>query len=85
MNGLAALVDDGRVIDLLLLVIGIEVAALAIWRRDRFATVLLGLLPGVCLMLALREALGGQDWRIIMLWISASLPFHLADLRTRLK
>jgi hypothetical protein len=85
MNGLATWVDSGRVIDLLLLVIGIEIAALALWKRARFAVVLLGLLPGLCLMLALREALGDQDWRMIVFWITASLPFHLADVRQRLK
>lgn len=78
-------VDSGRIVDLLLLVIAIEIAGLAIWKRVRFAAVLLGLLPGLCLMLALREALGDQDWRVIVFWITASLPFHLADLRIRLK
>lgn len=85
MSWLVAWVDSGRVIDLLLLVIGIEIAALALWKRARFAVVLLGLLPGLCLMLALREALGDQDWRVILFWITVSLPFHLADLRLRLK
>jgi hypothetical protein len=85
MNWFADWVDSGRVIDLLLLVIGVEIAALALWKRPRFAVVLLGLLPGLCLMLALREALGNQDWRAILFWITASLPFHLADLRLRLK
>jgi hypothetical protein len=85
MNWLEAWIESGRVIDLLLLVIAIEIAALAVWKRARFTVVLLGLLPGLCLMLALREALGDQDWRVILFWITASLPFHLADLRLRLK
>jgi hypothetical protein len=85
MSWIAGWVESGRIVDLLLLVIAIEIAALALWKRARFSVVLLGLLPGLCLMLALREALGDQDWRMTLFWITASLPFHLADLRMRLK
>jgi hypothetical protein len=85
MNWLPALIESGRIVDLLVAVLAMEGAVLAVFKRQRLAIIFLGMLPGLCLMLALREALGGQDWRIILLWITASLPFHLADLRMRLK
>ncbi len=44
---------------------------------------LFALAPGVCLMLALRIALGGYDAAWIIAFLSASLPLHLADLARR--
>jgi hypothetical protein len=41
------------------------------------------LLPGVCLMLALRAALAGSAWPWVPLALAAALLAHLADLRAR--
>jgi hypothetical protein len=37
------------------------------------------LLPGILLLLALREALTGANWVWVALWLTVSLPAHLAD------
>lgn len=42
--------------------------------------VALRLLPGALLLLALRSALTGADWRWTALLLALSLPVHLADL-----
>ncbi|MDO6416238.1 hypothetical protein Q4F19_17765 [Sphingomonas sp. BIUV-7] len=41
---------------------------------------LLRLVPGALMLLALRAALTGLDWRWIALSLVASFPVHLADL-----
>ena len=85
MNWLEGFIASGHVIDLVIIVIAIEAVLLLAFRRKGVFPILLGLLPGLCLMLALRAALMGGGWQMIALWISASLPFHLADIRNRLR
>jgi hypothetical protein len=46
-------------------------------------TILTGLVPGACLVLALRGALVGAWWGWIALALSVSLLAHLVDLRQR--
>ncbi len=80
--------SSGRAADLVLAVMLIEGIALC-WLRQRSAkgptpaTIIIGLLPGACLVLALRGALVGAWWGWIALALSASLFAHLADLRRR--
>jgi hypothetical protein len=66
-------------VDIVLLVIGVELIVLvgAGWRVGE---ALLRLGPGVMLLLAVRGALIGLDWRWIALPLLLSLPIHLADL-----
>lgn len=84
-----ALFETGRVIDLVLLVVVIEVAVLAAWPRLRGAMRLIDVLsltaPGVMLMLALRvEMTGGAHMKTAAL-LAAAFVFHLLDLVRRRK
>lgn len=72
---------SGRAIDVVLAVIAAEALFLIAKRR---ADVLPALLPGVLILLAVRAALTGAGWQWIALWLTASLPAHLWDLRRRL-
>lgn len=85
MNALQQLIESGLVIEIAIGLIALEMIAVLWLRRKAGVVVLLGLIPGLCLMLALLTALKGGDWRVIALWVTASLPFHLLDLRLRLR
>ena len=85
MSVLQQIVESGLAIEIAIGLILIEMAAVLWLRRKAGIAVLLGLIPGLCLMLALLTALKGGDWRMIALWVTASLPFHLIDLRSRLR
>ena len=79
MNRLFA---SGHAVDIVLLVIALELAWLL---RSGWGVgdALLRLGPGVLLLLALRAALTGLDWRWIALPLLLSFPVHLADLWRR--
>jgi hypothetical protein len=47
------------------------------------AAALAMLLPGACLLLALRAALTGAASTVILAWLAAALVTHLADLWVR--
>lgn len=85
MKALQQLVETGLVIQIAIGLIILEMIAVLWLRRKTGAAVLLGLIPGLCLMFALLTALKGGDWRMIAFWLTASLPFHLIDLRLRLR
>ncbi len=53
------------------------------WRPKVMIDLLFALAPGVCLMLALRIALGGHGGLWVVALLSASLPLHIADLARR--
>jgi hypothetical protein len=79
---------DGRIVDLVLAVTLVEALVLGSYhhRTGRGlapAVVLALLLPGVCLMLALRAALidAWPGW--IAFWLAAAFAAHLLDLRQR--
>ncbi len=75
---------SGHVADLIIGVMLVELGWIAVRRREKLAVAAMGLLPGICLALALRAALTGADWRWIALFITASLPAHVIDMRRRL-
>ena len=82
------LVAGGRIVHLMLAFMLIEALAHLAYRRWSkrglgAIDVLLALLPGLCLLLALRDALTGQHWTSIALWLAALLLAHLADLWRR--
>jgi hypothetical protein len=80
----AAFVLSGRAIDLVLAVILLEAVALIAWRgRAKALGVVVALLPGVFLLLALREALGERNPWLVALWLALSFPPHLLDLWRR--
>jgi hypothetical protein len=84
------LVTSGRAIDVILAVVALEAALLLanryrVGRRTRLAPldVLGQLLAGVLLLLAVRSALTGADYRLTAVLLLASLPAHLFDLLRR--
>jgi len=79
---------SGRAIDLILAVVGIEAAFLVALHRKAGHGLppvdLLGqLLAGAMLLLALRCALTGADYRWTALFLAASFPAHVFDLVRR--
>jgi hypothetical protein len=83
-----ALFASGLAVNIALAVIGLEFFVLlfrrpAGTRRGGVLELILALGPGVCLMLALRAALTGGGALLVALWLTASLPLHLADIARR--
>ena len=74
--------NNGQAVDAVLAVMLVEAVAL-IARKRSVRTVLLTITPGAAMMLALRAALIGAGWEWVALWLTVSLPLHLADLRHR--
>ena len=75
--------SSGAVVILILLVMAGEFAALVTLGKKPVLSVVLTLGPGVAFMLALLAALTGASWHWIAIWLTVSLPLHLADLRHR--
>ncbi len=75
---------SGHAVDLVLVFLVLEIVALTLWSRLWAVGALMAALPGALLLLALRAALTGASWPWVLLWVSLSLPAHLADLRRRL-
>jgi hypothetical protein len=83
-----SLVASGRIVDLILVFVVVEAIGLLVYRRTtgrglRPVGILLMLLPGVCLLFALRAALVAAGPIPIAAWLAASLAAHLADLWQR--
>ncbi|HEU4408967.1 MAG TPA: hypothetical protein VFS43_27150 [Polyangiaceae bacterium] len=79
---------SGAPVDLALAVVGVEIVVLLAWRRRggpglRPLDLLGQLLAGAMLMLALRCALTGADYRWTATFFGASFPAHLFDLARR--
>jgi hypothetical protein len=85
---MATLFANGRIVDVILMVVTVEAACALIWHRRTGRglaprdTVLL-LLPGVCLLAALRGALVGAWFGWIAAWLLAAFAAHLCDLTRR--
>ncbi len=74
---------SGHAVDIVLAVIAVELVWLMA-RGKGGVDVLVRLGPGVLMLVALRAALVGLDWRWVALPLLLSFPVHLADLaRTR--
>jgi hypothetical protein len=78
-------ISSGNAIALVITIILLEAVILGGWLRGRSYLVIMGLIPGLCLMLALRAAIFGHGVLWIGIWITASLPFHIIDLVGRIK
>lgn len=83
-----AFFSSGRVVDLVLGVIALEIVVLWAWQRRggrgiALAELLPSLAAGACLLLALRAALAGQSWVWVALALSASGLAHGIDLARR--
>jgi hypothetical protein len=85
MTALQQFIESGLAVQIAIGLILIEMSMVIWFRRKASRAVLLGLVPGLCLMFALLIALKGGDWRMVAFWVTASLPFHLIDLRARLR
>jgi hypothetical protein len=82
MNGILELVRNGTAINVAIILTAIEILVLVLILRRRSWPILLGIAPGVCLMFSLAAAIA-QNWAMVGLWLTAALPLHLADLRSR--
>jgi hypothetical protein len=87
VNALEALFEQGRIIDLILIVVVIEVAVLALWSRLRGSMTRLDVIsltvPGVMLMLALRAVLTDSPNAMTAAFLAAAFVFHLWDVARR--
>jgi hypothetical protein len=89
MSGIGVFFTSGHAADLVMFFIVIEGAWLTFRHRQsgrglNARQVMLSLLPGFCLVLALRVALTGGWWGWIGLALIVSLVAHLLDMRERL-
>ncbi len=83
---MAELLLSGRLIDLILALVALEVLLLHLLRSrgaPPLAALLPNLLAGASLLLALRLALGQASWLWLALALATSLLAHLLDLRQR--
>ena len=85
----AALFTTGLIADVMLVFMALEAIFLVAYRVKTGrglapVAVFWTLLPGTCLVLAMRAALVGASWQWIALAVSVSLVAHLGDLRQRL-
>lgn len=85
---MAELFASGRIVDLIVAVMLVEAVALFVYHRMTgrgldLPDILIVLVPGLCLLFALRAALTVQSWSVIALWLLAALVTHLADLWRR--
>ena len=83
---MAGFFASGHAVDFVLLVIAAEFAVLSLRRKGAEGATLdrvLALMPGVCMLLALRASLTGAPWPWVAAALAASFPFHLIDLIRR--
>ena len=85
---LATWFEGTRLIDFVIAVSLFEWLLLSQWHRRSGQGMAPGaltgmLLPGLCLMLAVRSALTGAPWYLLALLLSAAGLAHIADLRRR--
>lgn len=86
---LAAAIESGRLIDLILLLVIIEAIVLTAWRRSAgrppsASHLLVNLAAGAMLLLAVRAALTDAGWISVAAWLALALPAHLADIALRI-
>lgn len=80
--------SSGRIVDAVLAFMLIELVVLVRLRRRGAALfrpldVMVNSGAGAALLLALRGALRGSQWRTIALWLLIALGFHIWDLSRR--
>ena len=81
-------IESGAIVDVMLVFVVIEIAALLAWRRLQGGGIpapalIANIGAGTSLMLALRCALTGSDWRWLALALVGALVFHSTDLLLR--
>lgn len=83
-----ALIESGRIVDIVLAVLVLEIVLLASWYRRTGRGIapipaVLNAGAGGSLALALRAALVDSGWQWITVWLLCALAFHTADLLRR--
>jgi hypothetical protein len=83
-----ALIESGRIADLILLVMAVEAIVLALVHRRTGhgidpGSLWANLCAGACLVLALRAALAGAGSGVVAAWLALGLVGHLVDLAMR--
>jgi hypothetical protein len=83
-----ALIESGRIVDIVLAVLVIEIVLLALWHRRTGGGIaalpaFLNAGAGGSLALALRAALTDSGWQWVAAWLLCALAFHTADLVRR--
>jgi hypothetical protein len=79
---------SGRVVDIALAVMALELAVIAVYRRKtgkgpRIVGLLANFAAGAGLLLALRASLTGTGWSVVAVPLAIALGAHLLDLRSR--
>ena len=80
----------GRAVDVALAALVVEGVVLGVYhartgRGLRARELVANLAAGACLLLALRAALTGGDWRVVAAWLVGAFAANLADLGQRLR
>jgi hypothetical protein len=88
MTVLDSLIGSGRIVDVMLALVALEVLGLLLYRRLRGGGVaavplLANIGAGGSLMLALRASLVGGSVPLVAGWLIAALVFHVLDLALR--
>jgi hypothetical protein len=83
MRQLQAVLESPHLIDFILGITVLEGIVLVRWGRRLAAEVVWMLLPGICLLLAVRAALAGATLPWLPASLATALITHLADLRMR--
>jgi len=89
MAAIEALFTSGRIVDIALGLMALEMAGLWLVARARhrvfpFADLAWNVAAGASLLLALRAALTGAGWPWLALFLTAALIAHIGDVRRRL-
>lgn len=75
--------ESPHLIDVILVFTVLEAAVVVLWRGLSPVAIGRMLLPGVCLLLAVRAALAGSAWPWVPAALAAALIAHLVDLQSR--
>lgn len=89
MPDIESLVLSGRIVDIMLVMVALEIVLLGTLRRGHadgvsMLALLINIGAGGSLMLALRGSLVGSGWLWISACLLAALLLHIADLYMRL-
>ncbi|MEO0996631.1 MAG: hypothetical protein AAFX58_03840 [Pseudomonadota bacterium] len=84
------LIRSGRIVDIMLLFVAIEIVALLLYRRRSGGgleglPLFLNIGAGASLMLALKFSLTRASWVPVAVCLVAALVFHVADVVQRLR
>ena len=88
MQVIETLIESGRIVDLMLLFVAVEVVAIAVIRYRRTGSpsalpLIANIGAGASLMVALRISLTSGNWQGITVCLLAALVFHSMDIAFR--